>query len=61
MSGDWRADVLKFWFALTPEQWWNGNPELDHRIRENFLKLWVEKRQLPALTRALVAPPGDPF
>ena len=47
MSGDWRADVLKFWFALTPEQWWNGNADLDHRIRENFLKLWVEKRQLP--------------
>ena len=22
--------------------------ELDHRIRQNFLKLWSEKRQLPA-------------
>jgi hypothetical protein len=22
---------------------------------------WIDKRQLPALTRALVAPPGDPF
>ncbi|HEX4469346.1 MAG TPA: zinc-dependent metalloprotease, partial [Gemmatimonadaceae bacterium] len=22
---------------------------------------WIEKRQLPSLTRALVAPPGDPF
>jgi uncharacterized protein (DUF924 family) len=47
MSGDWRADVLKFWFALEPEQWWNGGPELDHRIKQNFLKLWFEKRQLP--------------
>lgn len=44
---DWRADVLKFWFGLSREQWWNGGPELDHRIRQNFLKLWAEKRQLP--------------
>ena len=48
MSGDWRADVLKFWFALKPEQWWGGGPELDHQIRQKFLKLWTEKRQLPA-------------
>ena len=48
MSSDWRADVLKFWFGLKPEQWWNGGPELDHRIKQNFLKLWFEKRQLPA-------------
>ena len=44
---DWRADVLKFWFGLSREQWWNGRPELDHRIRQNFLKLWAEKRRLP--------------
>ena len=44
---DWRADVLKFWFGLSREQWWNGGPELDHRIRQNFLKLWAEKRRLP--------------
>jgi len=58
MSDDWRADVLKFWFGLEPEQWWNGGPELDHRIRQNFLKLWFEKRQLPVdafLTNALTA------
>ena len=48
MSGDWRADVLKFWFGLTPAEWWNGSPELDHRIKQQFLNLWVEKRQLPA-------------
>ena len=47
MSGDWRADVLRFWFGLEPEQWWNGGPELDERIRRQFLKLWEEKRQLP--------------
>ena len=44
---DWRSDVLKFWFALDKKQWWSGGPELDHRIRQNFLKLWAEKRQLP--------------
>jgi uncharacterized protein (DUF924 family) len=50
VSGDWRADVLKFWFGLRPEQWWKTDPELDHRIKQNFLKLWFEKRQLPAET-----------
>lgn len=44
---DWRSDVLKFWFGLTYDQWWKGGDELDHRIRERFLKLWAEKRQLP--------------
>ena len=44
---DWRADVLKFWFGLQPEQWWNGGPDLDVQIRQKFLKLWTEKRQLP--------------
>jgi len=44
---DWRADLLKFWFSLTFDQWWNASPELDHLIRQDFLKLWTEKRQLP--------------
>jgi uncharacterized protein (DUF924 family) len=44
---DWRSDVLKFWFGLDPKQWWNGGAQLDHRIKQNFLKLWAEKRQLP--------------
>ena len=47
MSGDWRADVLKFWFGLSDDDWWRGGPELDHRIKQRFLKLWAEKRQLP--------------
>ena len=49
MSGayDWREDVLKFWFELDPKQWWKADPELDHRVKERFLKLWAEKRQLP--------------
>jgi len=55
---DWRAAVLKFWFALHPAQWFKADPELDHRLREQFLELWSEKRQLPAqsfLTDALTA------
>ena len=45
---DWRADILKFWFGLDSKQWWKADPELDHRIKQDFLKLWFEKRQLPA-------------
>ena len=45
---DWRSNVLKFWFGLTYDDWWKGSAELDHRIRQGFLKLWAEKRQLPA-------------
>jgi uncharacterized protein (DUF924 family) len=47
MAGDWRSDVLQFWFGLDPEQWWRGPPELDDQIRDRFLELWKEKRQLP--------------
>ena len=47
MTLDWRSNVLKFWFGLRPEQWWSGGDALDHRIKQNFLKLWFEKRQLP--------------
>lgn len=45
---DWRADVLRFWFALDFDTWWNGKSDLDHRITERFRTLWSEKRQLPA-------------
>jgi uncharacterized protein (DUF924 family) len=45
--GDWRAEILKFWFGLTYDQWWRGGAEVDHKVRQNFLKLWAEKRQLP--------------
>jgi uncharacterized protein (DUF924 family) len=47
VSNDWRADVLKFWFDLTYDEWWKGGSEIDHRIKQRFLKLWAEKRQLP--------------
>jgi uncharacterized protein (DUF924 family) len=56
LTQDWRADVLKFWFGLTYDQWWGGGPEIDHRIRQNFLRLWAEKRELP-VERFL----GDPL
>ncbi|MGZ2412355.1 uncharacterized protein (DUF924 family) [Sphingomonas sp. F9_3S_D5_B_2] len=57
-AADWRAEVLKFWFGLSFEQWWRGGPDLDDDIRQRFLKLWNEKRQLPAqsfVTDALTA------
>ena len=60
-ANDWRADVLKFWFGLDDEQWWRGGEELDHSIKQNFLKLWFEKRQLPVeafTTDALTALAG---
>ena len=47
MSDDCRAQVLKFWFGLDPKLWWNGGADLDLQIRQRFLKLWAEKRQLP--------------
>ena len=27
---DWRANILKFWFGLSHDDWWRGGPELDH-------------------------------
>ena len=58
---DWREQVLKFWFGLDPKQWWKTDTALDHQIKQLFLKLWVEKRQLPAeafLTDPLTALAG---
>ena len=58
---DWRADVLKFWFGLDPAQWWKTDPALDQRIKQKFLRLWAEKRQLPVdsfLTDPLTAVAG---
>ena len=45
---DWRGDVLRFWFGLDPDQWWKPDPDLDNRIRQDFLKSWVAQRELPA-------------
>ena len=46
-AGDWRADVLRFWFGLDREQWFKSDPAVDERIREDFRALWEEKHQLP--------------
>ncbi|HVI06327.1 MAG TPA: DUF924 family protein [Sphingomicrobium sp.] len=50
MSGDWRASLLKFWFELGYDRQFRGGAALDHQISQKFLKLWAEKRQLPADT-----------
>ena len=39
--------VLKFWFGLKPGNGGKAARSLDHRIKQHFLKLWAEKRQLP--------------
>jgi uncharacterized protein (DUF924 family) len=47
---DWRADILKFWLGLTHDEWWKGGADIDHRIKQRFLKLWAQKRELPVET-----------
>jgi uncharacterized protein (DUF924 family) len=47
-SAAWIADVVRFWFGLDPAQWWKSDPALDAEVRRRFLKLWNEKRELPA-------------
>lgn len=47
MSGDWRSEILSFWFGLEDNQWWETSDTLDESIRRDFLRLWDEKRQLP--------------
>jgi len=57
----WVGDVLRFWFGLDPKQWWKSDPALDHQIKQRFLKLWAEKRELPVqafLTDPLAALAG---
>jgi uncharacterized protein (DUF924 family) len=46
----WRDEVLAFWFALEPAQWWKADPALDAEIRERFLPTWESARQCPAET-----------
>jgi uncharacterized protein (DUF924 family) len=48
LSEDWRADVLRFWFGVELEQWWQAKPEFDEEVRRRFLKPWEQQRQLPA-------------
>lgn len=46
-GGDWCADVLKFWFSLSYDQQFHTDEQLDRRIKDRFLELWTEKRELP--------------
>ncbi|WP_324748890.1 DUF924 family protein [Sphingomonas sp. LY54] len=41
----WADDVLAFWFALRPEQWFKADPELDAETTERFGALWKEQAQ----------------
>ncbi|MBV8686713.1 MAG: DUF924 domain-containing protein [Alphaproteobacteria bacterium] len=41
----WQDDLLAFWFALTKEQWWRGDPALDADIRDRFLPVWEKERE----------------
>jgi uncharacterized protein (DUF924 family) len=47
LSRNWRAEVCDFWFSLGHDDWFNSHPALDLRIKQQFLKIWTEKRQLP--------------
>ena len=44
----WTEEVLDFWFALTPEQYWKPDDALDANIRARFLDLWETERNHPA-------------
>ncbi|RST32079.1 DUF924 domain-containing protein [Sphingomonas ginkgonis] len=39
---------MTFWFGLSDEQHWSGDPELDAEIRARFEGWWTALRQQPA-------------
>jgi uncharacterized protein (DUF924 family) len=41
----WPDEVLAYWFALSPEQWWKSDPALDTQILERFHDLWETERE----------------
>ena len=45
---DWRSEVLKYWFGLEPQKWWNSDADVDAEVKSRFLKTWAAKRELPA-------------
>ena len=47
MPEQWVRDLLDFWFGLSADQWWKGDPALDVDIRERFLPIWEEQRERP--------------
>ncbi|MEZ5884498.1 MAG: DUF924 family protein [Paracoccaceae bacterium] len=38
-------DVIRFWEEIGPEGWYSGTPELDERVRAQFLPLWQSARE----------------
>ncbi|WP_336969265.1 DUF924 family protein [Sphingobium aromaticiconvertens] len=49
VTEDWAAGVVDFWFNQVGESgWWSHDEALDRRCKARFLKLWEEKRTLPA-------------
>jgi uncharacterized protein (DUF924 family) len=55
-GSDWVEDVLTFWFALTREQWFTADPDLDERCRR-FEELWQEQQGNPV--SAFLASPRE--
>jgi uncharacterized protein (DUF924 family) len=53
----WQDEVLGFWFGLTREQWWKGDPVLDGEIRDRFQSLWETERE--NVPEAFLAAPRD--
>jgi uncharacterized protein (DUF924 family) len=41
----WRDEILDFWFALAPAQWWTVDATLDATIRDRFEPLWETQRE----------------
>ena len=54
---DWRSDVLKFWFALKPEQWWKTDEALDKFVAD-YLKTGDANDMLYALEASHDYDPG---
>jgi uncharacterized protein (DUF924 family) len=53
----WQDDVIAFWFALNPAQWFKGDAALDAGVRERFEALWEEQRG--SLPEAFLSSPRD--
>jgi uncharacterized protein (DUF924 family) len=41
-------EILGFWFGLVKERWFKADPDLDARVREQFLEVWETQRGSPA-------------
>lgn len=49
VTENWAVAIIDFWFNQVGESgWWSHDETLDHRCKARFLKLWEDKRTLPA-------------